>query len=953
MSGEYQERLRLDEGVLDLRVGSIEREDERVPLTTRELELLRYLAARDGEPASREQLLIDVWEYAPGVESRTVDTTVKRLRRKLEVDPRKPHHLVSVHGVGYRLVAAAEPMVPAPERPAEAPVAPDPDRFFGRDAELAAIDAALQTHARLITLRGAGGVGRSRLAREVARARHDASDAVLWLGLEEARSDDDVRGELGSALGLPTSTDQESLLEALSARVPALVVLDEVDRARDALRRLLPPLTKGAPGATFLATAQQTLDLPFEVEVHVEPLPTPEAIALFVDRAEVDVAADPETLERLAEALDGLPLALELAAARTAVLGPAEILDRLDQRFRLLATRKGGRKQRLRDTIAWAWESLEDDEERDALVACSVFRGGFDLAAAEAVVGAVCPDAWVLDLIDALEARSLLQRRSAGARSRLFLMESVRTFAAQEGDPELLAAATGHHRDYMVGLGRRLLHETDGPNVKAAIAGLLAERANLRAAWASAPPGPVRAELACQGARLHERTGSARVGLEIIDATIADPGELPGALRAELALVRALLLRALNELDDARAEAEDVIERAEALRSDGREAEAWPLYGAATTLLSDLDTDTGSSADATAKLEWALEQLPPDPTPYRLQVLHRLGMVLFHVGRVDEAVAMGEQLFAEAKETGNLLAEGDARRLLGGLALRRSRFDEAWDRVDSARAIFADVGEPVREALSVEVMGVVRAFQGRHTEAAPFQARAVEIYRRMGRRHELPRALGNYARMLMHSGRQAEARVVAEDAMAVARARGALRQELEARTLTGSIALVDGRMADALASYRQAVEEARRAALPLLVATSNALIGITLLLQDELEEARTATVRAIGVYEEVGDKLGLSHHLATLAAVEACDGHLDEAERLLERAVAASPPATGHEAWLATCAGFLHAERLRAGVDVEGSTDGVQAGLQARQITAFGHLLADKLGRWVGRPDAS
>lgn len=949
MSGDY-DRLRLDDGVLDLRVGAIERGDDRVPLTTRELELLRYLAARDGEPASREQLLVDVWEYAPGVESRTVDTTVKRLRRKLEADPSQPHHLVSVHGVGYRLVAAGEPMSPAPDLSAAPPVPPDPDRFFGRQDELAAIEAALQSTARLVTLRGLGGVGKSRLARELARARAAAGDAVLPLDLSEATTDDDVRGELGSALGLPTSADDDNLLEALAARVPALVLLDEVDGAADALRELLPPLVRGAPGATFLATARQALELPFEVEVRVEPLPTAEAVELFRSRAGTDVAADEATLVALIEALDGLPLALELAAARTAVLAPAEILDRLDQRFRLLATRgKGGRRQRLRDTIAWAWESLDEHEERDALVACAVFRGGFDLAAAEAVIGGVCPDAWVLDLVDALEARSLLQRRDTGGRSRFFLLESVRTFTEEEADPETLERARAHHREWAVAHGRRLVVATDGPDVKAAIAGLLADRANLRAAWGSAPPGPVRAELACQGGRLHERTGSARAGLEIVEGTLAEPGEIDSALLGQLILVRALLLRALNELQDARAGAERALEIAASLQEHGREVDAWPLLAEATGLLADTDQDTGSSDNAVARLEAALEALPSEPTPARFSLMHKLGLVLFHVGRVDEALQVAERLFVQARDVGALLAEGDARRLIGGLMLRRSRFEEAWERVDSARAIFADVGEPVREALALELMGVVRAFEGRHSEAAPLQAKAVEIYRRMGRRHELPRALGNFARMLLHSGRQAEARVVAEDAMAVARSRGALRQELEARTLTGTVALVDGRIDEALVSYRLGVEQARAAGLPLLVATAEALIGIALLLKGELGEARDATVRAIATYEEVGDLLGFSHHLGTQAAIEACDGRLDEAAALLVHADEVAPAAGGHDAWLRTCAGFLHAERLSLGIDVDASTEGVTAALQAKQITAFGELLVESLRQRVGR----
>ena len=901
------ERLALDDGVLDLRVGVVERGDERVRLTTRELELLRYLVARDGDPASREQLLIDVWEYAPGVESRTVDTTVKRLRRKLEVTPTEPTHLVSVHGVGYRFVPAATPV---PTAAVALPVlSEDPDRFVGRQAELAAVDAALQSSARLVTLRGPGGVGTSRLAREVARRRAAAGDAVIPVDLSHATTLDDVRAELGSALGLQASPDDHELLEALAARVPALVLLDEIDGVRDDLRIRLQQLAGGAPSATFLATGQRALELPGEVEIKLEPLPVAEAVELFRSRAGLEADADPDVLQRLVEALDGLPLALELAAARAAVLTPAEILARLDQRFRLLASRdRAGGRQRLVDTIRWAWEALDDDEERATLAACSVFRGGFGLEAAEAVVGPLLPDAWVVDLVDALEARSLLHRRERDGRSRFSLLESVRTFAWREADPELLEAARREHRRWALALARKLEAATDGPGVRPAIAGLVAERGNLRAAWEGAPVGEERAGLAGVFGRLQERTGSARLGLEIVEATLAEADGLPELQRGDLLWTRGLLRYALNQLDGAIEDAEAGAQIARAACADGAE-HGCQLLADAVGLRAELEAETGSTERAEALVSAALEELPVRAEPWRLRLLFRKALLLFHMSRLTEVDGLVGELFVQARDIGYLLAEGDARRLQGSLALRRSRLEDAWDKITAARQLFADAGEPVREATALQLMAVIRAFEDRFAEGVECQRAAVEIYRRLGRQAELPRALGNVARMLLHAGQEAEAKSVADDAIAVSRSRGALRHELEVRTLVGTVALTEGRLDDALAAYRRAIDEAQAASLPMLEGTARELTAIACLVRGDLEEARDQNAAAVRVYEQVGDLLGLSHHLATAAALAAQLGELERADGLLQRAREASPSQARPRPWIRICEGFIHLAR--------------------------------------------
>lgn len=232
MRESFPEQVPLDDGTIDLRVGAVDRAGGRVALTTRELALLRYLAARPEDTVSREQLLVDVWQYAPGVESRTVDTTLKRLRRKLEIDPHAPRHLVSVRGVGYRLVAAEPSDGPGPDA---VDLPEDADAFVGRGAELDRVVAAVQSHRQLITLRGPGGVGKSRLAREAARRRSAAGDAVVAVSLSHALSEvyEGAGDRLGQAHHLATSAAVEA----------------EADRVQEAEARLAQALEVAPSGA--------------------------------------------------------------------------------------------------------------------------------------------------------------------------------------------------------------------------------------------------------------------------------------------------------------------------------------------------------------------------------------------------------------------------------------------------------------------------------------------------------------------------------------------------------------------------------------------------------------------------------------------------------------------------------------------------------------------------------
>ncbi|MEM6927294.1 MAG: winged helix-turn-helix domain-containing protein, partial [Myxococcota bacterium] len=301
--------LRLTGCTVDLDRQRIVRDGQEDALTGREFAMLCYFVDRRGDVVSRDQLLTEVWGYAEGVASRAVDAAVRRLRVKIEVDPSKPDHLIGIHGEGYRLVW-----------PEATPTPHDPD-LVGRHDELAQIDELLRT-SRLVTLVGPGGGGKTRLAQAV-EARW--AGEVLFCPLADCRDQADLEATLVRALGVD---EVEAIPRALAARPQLLLVLDNFEQ----LLAVAPAVEPWASVATTLVTSRAPLGIARERVVDIRPLSLTDAAELFVRRS-VRALSDDEgaELEPLLQALDCLPLAIELAAARTTLLRPAELLERLKQ----------------------------------------------------------------------------------------------------------------------------------------------------------------------------------------------------------------------------------------------------------------------------------------------------------------------------------------------------------------------------------------------------------------------------------------------------------------------------------------------------------------------------------------------------------------------------------------------------------------------------------------------
>ncbi len=356
----------------------------------------------------------------------------------------------------------AAPRVPnAPRLPA--PLTP----IVGRAKEVEAV-AALLGGNRLVTLTGPGGVGKTRLALEVAHRIGEAGDGPWWVDLSVVGSPAELLPEIAAALGLaderaaggPTADPRARLVAALAER-PVLLVWDDAEHLVAAAAELARELLTGAPGLRLLVTSRESLGLPGERVCSVAALGCPPdgagdvdalrrspAVELFLDRVtaaapgfRLDGATAP-AVGAVCRELDGLPLALELAAAKVRTLGVAELARRLDDRFRLLASRAGGppRRQTLFAVVRWSWDLL-DDAERTLLARLSVLGGRWTLAAAERVGADGRPDlGWtdevaaepVADLLARLVDKSLVvvEATPADGAPRYRLLETVRRFAA-------------------------------------------------------------------------------------------------------------------------------------------------------------------------------------------------------------------------------------------------------------------------------------------------------------------------------------------------------------------------------------------------------------------------------------------------------------------------------------------------------------------------------------------
>jgi predicted ATPase/class 3 adenylate cyclase len=541
--------------------------------------------------------------------------------------------------------------------------------FLGREAELAeVVERLTDADKLLLTLTGPGGTGKTRLALQAAAEASDHfSDGVWWVPLAPLRDPALVLSSVAQVLEVSEEPGRE-LAETLQARLGGkrlLVLLDNVEHLLPEAASAVGVLRDiGDP--VVLVTSRERLQLGGEDVYPVPPLASAEAVDLFLARAR-SVGAELEqspALEELCARLDDLPLAIELAAARTVVFMPEQLLERIGQRLDLL---KGGRdadprQQTLRATIEWSYDLLADEEGR-LLRALSVFAGGCTYDAAEEVCGADP------DTLQSLLDKSLLRRRDTESGTRYWMLETIREYAAEMlTSSDEADASNRSHAEWCTVLAEELDGDLRGANTPLPMRKLEAEISNLRLAMESAASGAdaaLGARIAISLIRYWWMKGSAAEGRQWL--TLFGARDLPPSL-AWRTLEGAAFLTA--ETGDAEA----AVRLAERAVASVRALDDLHGLGQALATLGSTYVEAGVYGQARATLAEAREILHTVGDRHGLAALtFNLGDVARREGALDEAEALYNCALTLAREID--AAEGVASCLLalGKLARQQGR----------------------------------------------------------------------------------------------------------------------------------------------------------------------------------------------------------------------------------------------------------------------------------------
>jgi predicted ATPase len=695
----------------------------------------------------------------------------ERLRRRLAddlgIDPSAELRAVHV-GVlrGETAPSAAEPGArrepPAPPTNLRAQIT----SFVGRADDLARIGEVL-ADARLVTLTGPGGAGKTRLAGEAAARMVDRMPDGVWiveLGSVVDPTDlpQVVLAPLGArelgllpALGATALPPLERLVEAVGDK-RLLLVLDNCEHLLGGVAALVDHLLGRCQELRVLTTSREPLGITGEVLHPVGPLAMPDtdvpaaeavrypAVRLFADRgaaARPGFGVDGATVGpvlRICRALDGLPLAIELAAARLRALSPQQIAERLDDRFRLLAD--GGRPvlprhQTLRAVIDWSWELL-GDAERVLLRRLSVFSGGATLEAAERVCAAPgldgpAPDE-VLYLLAALVDKSLLVagEHEATGEPRYRLLETVRAYGQERRrDAGEDAALRRVHAGYYLGLAERAEPALRRADQVTWLARLTAERDNLHAALRTAVDGRdavlTLRLVAALGWWWFLRSARAEAG-EWLAQALALPGAAPPVLRAQAFASRAMLAIS-GGLDFSRA-LEDIETAAGLLQglSPAERRTLHPLLAGLPALQAIFRNDDAGGLDR-------IRGLLDHPDPWLRALAHSIaGAMLINLGEVAEAEAELDRALAGFRELGERWGLGQVLLARAELSAGRGQQDVAVAALEEAREIFEGIGDREDVAQLVIRLAVERARAGETGQAEELLAVADRIAHEVG-----------------------------------------------------------------------------------------------------------------------------------------------------------------------------------------------------------------------------
>jgi predicted ATPase/DNA-binding SARP family transcriptional activator len=696
-----------------------------------------------------------------------------RLHRELNAEPDP-----ETAALFQQLRAEAREKAAATSQPSTRPAPPAPHpsgrrlprpltEFVGRRRDVEEITALLAT-SRLVTLAGPGGIGKTRLALQVAEELEGQfADGVGFVDLAPVRDAALVPLAVASTLGLRELPDrplEEALIDSVCSR-ELLLLLDNCEQLADACARLAELLLSHAPRVRILATSRQALGITGETDCRVPPLAFPvesrglavaastlnqyEAVQLFAQRAQ---AARPDfaLTERNAEAvaqicrrLDGIPLALELAAARLKLLAADQIAARLDDRFQLLTSGSRTalpRQRTLRATLDWSYELL-DERERGLLRQLSVFPGRFSLETAEKVCGSMGE---VLDLLGQLVDKSLVSVEEQAGEARYHLLETTREYAREQ------AAAMGEeaalrqrHAEYFLALAESAVTMLNGPEAAGWLDRLEAVDDNLRAAmgwWTDGGTGTTAEQGLRMGAALWQ-FWRARYIVEGEGAAEA-VAWTPAVAWAEVVRWIERLLAHTPPCSRAAAEGLHLLSRV--IRWGGVLARARSLAEQSLAIYERLEDREGSGT-----------------------VLVTLAIIRREQGDAEAAQRLLVRSLALHREVGNRAGVGHCLAHLGVLAYQRGDYAAARALHEENLALQREIGSPRGTAFALRDLGLTVQVLGDYRTAHAAHAESLEIWERLRHRINIAWSCANLAETTLELGDATTARAFGRRALAI------------------------------------------------------------------------------------------------------------------------------------------------------------------------------------------
>ena len=612
----------------------------------------------------------------------------------------------------------------------------DTTSFIGRRREITEV-RRLVAASRLVTLVGVGGVGKTRLAIEVARRMHgDFVDGVWLVDLAPLASGAELAQTVVSTIDVVDRSARdpvEKLVEHLAQR-RSLLLMDNCEHLLDDCSPLVHRLLRSAAGLRVLATSRRGFEIAGEHLYEVAPLRQDDAVNLLVERA---TARDPHftlsdenqlVVAKLCAQLDGIPLAIELAATRLRSLAPETLLERLGDRFALLTAGSRAalpRQQTLRALIDWSY-GLCSTRERLLWEQLSVFVGSFDLETAEGVCSLPdLPTGEIVNALDGLVAQSIVisEDRRSGRRYRM--LETIRQYGLQRlGDSGREPALRRRYRDFYLERARRTADSWSGPRQEACLALLRDDHDNLRAAFElSVAEGDAGTALELVAALRHHWYADVFLseGRRWLDHALSLPdGDQGPRARALWVAAWVSLLQGDRDVAGAR------LSECEAIGDHTSAAFATSLRGTAALFAGDLP----ASIDYFERGMEALRQ--EDSTEGVLAASFQLATSLAHAGELERAIEVCERAVAISEQCGESWGRSCLLWTWGYAAWLQGDAGSAGELTHAALSLQRRVCDPVAVALMIELLAWVAASESEFAQSARLLALADWIWRRVG-----------------------------------------------------------------------------------------------------------------------------------------------------------------------------------------------------------------------------